>query len=174
MQEKYFGASNSAQGFKNYFGEIFSRCGFVYIIKGGPGTGKSSFMRRISRSAKERGERVEYYFCSSDPSSLDGIVMHTEKGLVGIVDGTAPHVREPKYPGAYDEIIDLGAFWNKELLIKQKNEIVALGDRKSAEYKNAYTFLRSVGNLRAVNDSPSQSNVATAPLCPKHGYLSER
>lgn len=153
MQEKYFGASNSAQGFKNYFGEIFGRCDFLYIIKGGPGTGKSSFMRRVSNAARERGERVEYYFCSSDPSSLDGILAHTDHGLIGIVDGTAPHVREPKYPGAYDEIIDLGAFWNKELLIKQKNEIIALGDRKSAEYKNAYTFLRSVGNLRAVNDS---------------------
>ena len=153
MQEKYFAASNSAQGFKNYFGEIFKRAHFIYVIKGGPGTGKSSFMRRCAQRAEQDGCRVEYYYCSSDPTSLDGVLMHLEGRTVGIVDGTPPHVSEPQYPGAYDEIIDLGRFWNRELLIKQKNEIMALSDRKSAEYKKAYTFLRSVGNLRAVNDS---------------------
>jgi len=153
MQERYFAASNSAQGFKNYFGEIFKRADFIYIIKGGPGTGKSSFMRRCAKEAEQRGERVEYYYCSSDPDSLDGILVFSKERSVGIIDGTSPHVSEPKYPGAYDEIINLGQFWNRELLIKQKNEIIALSDRKSAEYKNAYTFLRSVGNLRAVNDS---------------------
>ena len=153
MQHQYFAASNSAEGFKNYFGDIFERADFIYIIKGGPGTGKSSFMQRQARMAEARGERVEYYFCSSDPSSLDGILIHGKNRTVGIVDGTSPHVSEPKYPGAYDEIINLCEFWDRELLIKQKNEIISLADRKSAEYKNAYTFLRSVGNLCAVNDS---------------------
>lgn len=153
MQEKYFAASNSAEGFKNYFGDIFKRADFIYIIKGGPGTGKSYFMLKQARLAEERGARVEYYYCSSDPTSVDGILVHDNARKVAIVDGTSPHVSEPKYPGAYDEIINLGEFWNRELLIKQKNEIIALSDRKSAEYKNAYTFLRSVGNLCAVSDS---------------------
>ena len=153
MQEKYFAASNSADGFKNYFGDIFKRADFIYIIKGGPGTGKSSFMLKQAQMSEERGERVEYYYCSSDPTSIDGIFVRGKDRTVAIIDGTSPHVSEPKYPGAYDEIINLGEFWNRELLIKQKNEIVALSDRKSAEYKNAYTFLRSVGNLCAVNDS---------------------
>ena len=153
MQEKYFAASNSADGFINYFGDIFARADFIYIIKGGPGTGKSSFMSRQADAATERGERVEFYYCSSDPDSLDGILIHGKNRVTGIIDGTPPHASEPKYPGAYDEIINLGEFWNRDLLIKQKNEIVALSDRKSAEYKNAYSYLRSVGNLRAVNDS---------------------
>ena len=153
MQEKYFAASNSSEGFKNYFCDIFGTADFLYIIKGGPGTGKSSFMLRQAESAMEKGWRVEFYYCSSDPDSIDGILIRTDERRVGIIDGTPPHVSEPKYPGAYDEIINLGAFWNRDLLIKQKNEIMALCDRKSAEYKNAYTFLRSVGNLRAVNDA---------------------
>lgn len=153
MQEKYFAASNSAGGFKNYFGEIFGSADYIYIIKGGPGTGKSSFMRTQAEAAEARGERVELYYCSSDPDSIDGVLIHARDRLVGIIDGTSPHLSDPKYPGAYDEIINLGEFWNRELLIKQKNEIMALSDRKGAEYKNAYTFLRSVGNLRAVSDS---------------------
>ena len=152
MQHKYFAASNSAQGFKNYYPEVFARADHVYIIKGGPGTGKSSFMKKYARTAEVEGLECEYYYCSSDPTSLDGVLIHGKDRTVGFLDGTAPHVSEPKFPGALEEIVNLGQFWNTELLIRQKKEIIALSERKSAEYKSAYTFLRSVGNLRAVSD----------------------
>lgn len=152
MQHKYFAASNSAQGFKNYYPEVFARADHLYIIKGGPGTGKSSFMKKYARQAEADGLVCEYYYCSSDPSSLDGVLIHGKERIIGFLDGTAPHVSEPRFPGAREEIVNLGELWNTELLVKQKNEIIALSERKSAEYKSAYTFLRSVGNLRAVSD----------------------
>lgn len=153
MQKGYFAASNSAEGFKNYYPEVFKRADFIYVIKGGPGTGKSSFMKRCSAVAERRGGVCEYYYCSSDPESLDGVLIFTGEKTVGILDGTAPHVCEPKFPGAREEIINFAPFWNTALLYRQQNEIISLSERKSAEYKNAYTFLRSVGNLRAVSDS---------------------
>ncbi len=152
MKHEYFAASNSAQGFKNYYPEVFSRAELLYIIKGGPGTGKSTFMKRYAHTAEESGCEVEYYYCSSDPSSLDGVLIFGKERTVGIIDGTPPHASEPKFPGAREEIVNLGACWDGELLRKQKNEIIALCERKSVEYKAAYTFLRSVGNLRAVID----------------------
>ena len=152
MQHRYFAASNSAEGFKNYYAEVFSRADFVYIIKGGPGTGKSSLMKKYARSAEERGAVCEYYYCSSDPSSLDGVLVFGERGVIGMLDGTAPHVSEPKFPGAREQIINLGECWDISLLHRQKNEIIALSERKGAEYKNAYTYLRSVGNLCAVSE----------------------
>ncbi len=152
MQHEYFAASNSAEGFKNYYSEVFARADFVYIIKGGPGTGKSSFMKKYALRAQAEGRTVEYYYCSSDPSSLDGVLIIGEERTVGILDGTAPHVSEPKFPGAREEIVNLGQCWDGEILRRQKNEIIALSERKSGEYKCAYTFLRSVGNLRAVRD----------------------
>lgn len=152
MQHRYFAASNSAQGFKNYYPEVFARADLVYIIKGGPGTGKSSLMKRYARRAQEKGYDCEHYYCSSDPNSLDGVLIFGKDRVTGILDGTSPHSCEPRFPGAREEIINLGAFWDGELLRKQKNEIIALSERKSAEYKSAYTFLRSVGNLRAVSD----------------------
>ena len=152
MQHKYFAASNSAQGFKNYYPEVFTRADLVYIIKGGPGTGKSSLMKKYAHRAESKGLECEYYYCSSDPASLDGVLIHGENKVIGVLDGTSPHTCEPRFPGAREEIINLGEFWDGELLRKQKNEIIALTERKSAEYKSAYTFLRSVGNLRAVRD----------------------
>ena len=153
MKHRYFAASNSSEGFKSYFSEIFDGTDRLYIIKGGPGTGKSSFMKRCADVAGRRGAETEYYYCSSDPTSLDGILISDKGSRIGILDGTEPHVFEPKCPGAVDEIINLGQFWNSELLHEQKNEILSLSNKKSTAYKRAYDYLRSCGNLRAVTDS---------------------
>lgn len=148
----FFAASNSAEGFKSYYPEIFARADLLYVIKGGPGTGKSSFMKKHAMRAENLGYRCEYYHCSSDPSSLDGVLIFSDGGVTGFLDGTPPHVCEPRLPGAREEIVNLGEYWDGEILRRQKNEIRALNERKSAEYKSAYTYLRSVGNLRAVTD----------------------
>ena len=153
MQHRYFAASNSSDGFKSYFSEIFSRADRLYIIKGGPGTGKSSLMKRFAERAEARGYALEYYYCSSDPSSLDGVLAIKDNYSVGMLDGTPPHSMELTYPGAREQIVDLGRFWKSELLQKQKNEIFSLAAKKSNAYKRAYDYLRSCGNLRAVTDS---------------------
>lgn len=152
MQHEYFAASNSSEGFKSYYPEVYGRADRLYVIKGGPGTGKSGFMRKIAESARKNGLEVEYYFCSSDPRSIDGILILGEE-TVGVIDGTAPHIWEPTHPGAREEIVNLGQFWDQRILRMQKNEIFALSNKKSAAYKRAYDYLRSCGNLRAVSDS---------------------
>lgn len=153
MQHRYFAASNSSEGFKNYYPQIFERADRLYIIKGGPGTGKSSFMKKCADEAEKKGYAAERYYCSSDANSLDGVLLFCGDVTVGILDGTAPHVWEPNNPGVREEIVNLGQFWDSELLGKQKNEILSLSHKKSAAYKRAYDYLRSCGNLRAVSDS---------------------
>ena len=153
MQHRYFAASNSAEGFKNYFSEIFSHSDRLYIIKGGPGTGKSSLMKRFAERALTCGYAMEYYYCSSDPDSLDGVLATRDGYSVGMIDGTPPHSCDPINPGAREEIVDLGRFWRSDLLKKQKNEIFSLSVKKNGAYKRAYSYLRSCGNLRAVTDS---------------------
>lgn len=152
MQHEFFAASNSAHGFKNYFPEIFSRVERLYVIKGGPGTGKSSFMRKCALYGENEGFEVEKYLCSSDSTSLDGVILNDGERTVGIIDGTYPHLWEPKHPGAVEQIINLGEFWDEKLLADQKNEIISLGAKKSAAYNKAYGYLRSCGNIRAVTD----------------------
>ncbi len=152
MNNRYFAASNSSRGFKNYFKEVFKRADTIYVVKGGPGTGKSSFMKRCSRHAEEQGCAVENFCCSSDADSLDGALIFDGKKYVGVLDGTAPHIWEPEFPGIREQIVDLGQFWNGKILTAQKNEIIALGRKKSTAYNKAYTYLRSCGNLRAVTD----------------------
>ena len=49
---------------------------------------------------------TEYILCSGDPDSLDALLL-PQLG-VALVDGTAPHVVEPKYPGVVDRYVKHG------------------------------------------------------------------
>ena len=125
FQRKIFLAANSPSGFVSFFDELYNpyRNCRAYIIKGGPGTGKSSFMKYIAVKAADRGYEAVLCPCSSDPDSLDGLIIKDLKTV--IIDGTAPHTVEPVYPGACEEIINLGVFWNGDALYKnaEKNRI---------------------------------------------------
>lgn len=138
----FFAAMNTAEGFKSYFREIFGGFENIYIIKGGPGTGKSRFMKETAVAAENKGFKVERFYCSSDPTSLDGIIIHDISTV--LLDGTSPHAYEPKYPGVKEKLIDLGAFWSREMLREHKSEIAELQRRKSKLYNSVYGYLSIV------------------------------
>ena len=153
--QSYFASSNGGRGFTSYFGQIFDNSKFerLYILKGGPGTGKSSIMRNMYELALGEGAICELILCSSDPDSLDGLIITTKKGKMGILDGTAPHTRDTLTPGAIDEIIDLGRFWDSGELTKYKTAIVELNSKKRNAYENAYSILASaLGYLQRKNE----------------------
>ncbi len=137
MSEKqiYFAAANTGSGFVSYFSEIFDpdEMKKLYIIKGGPGTGKSTLAGKLADAAEERGHTVTRYLCSSDPSSLDGIMI--EDLRVGVIDGTAPHAADPKYPGSVDTTVDLYRFFDDGYLEKNRETVTALV--KNAAKKHA-------------------------------------
>ena len=146
----FFAASNSAQGFYSYYNECFSTLDKLYIIKGGPGTGKSGFMRCVFSAAMERGYEGEKFYCSSDQDSLDGIILYRDGKSLGFIDGTSPHSFDMRVAGAVDNIINLGEFWREEALAEKRDEIINLSAKKSGEYSVAYKYLCSCANLSAV------------------------
>lgn len=151
-KDTHFAAVNSGKGFLSFFSQVFGneKIKKRYIIKGGPGTGKSSFMRRVASYAEGKGRAVEYFRCSSDPDSLDGIIID---GCVAVLDGTAPHVYEPSLVGVEDEIVNLGEFWNADSLYDRYNDISSLSALRSAAYVKVYKFLSAVSNLNEINDT---------------------
>ncbi len=138
----FFAALNTANGFCSYFRKIFDRLETVYIIKGGSGTGKSRFMKEVATAANEMGYSVENFLCSSDSTSLDGIIV---KELdMAILDGTSPHIHEPTLIGAREHFIDFGAYLDGDILKRRKEEIEALSEAKSRRYKKIYEQLKAV------------------------------
>lgn len=155
-QDAYFAASNSTAGFISYYEELFraSRIGHIWAVKGGPGTGKSRFLRDVSDHAVKEKWRCEYIYCSSDPDSLDGVILiKEEREGIALLDATAPHVFEPICPGAREDIVNLGQFWNSEALAARRAEIEQLNREKSDAYRRAYRYLSGFGDMRTNRDS---------------------
>ncbi|MGM0837056.1 MAG: PRK06851 family protein [Bacillota bacterium] len=139
----YYAGGNTARGFYSLYESNIEGLDRIFILKGGPGTGKSSLIKKISKAWNEKGYDIELLHCSSDTKSVDGLIIR-ELG-VGIVDGTAPHVIEPKAPGAIEEYVNLGEAWNSSFLKEFKTEIVELAQKKKQAYLAAYqTFARAL------------------------------
>lgn len=149
-----FPGNNTPEGFFSYYHYILNQheAEKIYCLKGGPGTGKSTFMRNIGSQFLEDGEDVDFFHCSSDRNSIDGILLKKKK--IAMVDGTAPHVIDPVNPGAVDTIIHLGEFWNEQEIRKLKHEVITSNERVGAIFARVYNYLRAAGamydNLRGV------------------------
>ena len=86
----FFLGANSGEGFYSLYDQLLNgRFDDLLILKGGPGCGKSTFMRRMGAAMEQVGERVVYINCSGDPDSLDGAIFLDRNAA--IVDGTSPH-----------------------------------------------------------------------------------
>jgi len=146
---KYFAAANGYHGFRSYFDSIFASENFlkIYVLKGGPGTGKSSLLKRLSQHFSGMRVYNEAIYCSSDPSSLDGVIIERNARRIAVIDGTAPHERDAVIAGAIDEIINLGENWDSDMLEKKRDEILELNKKKKLAYQNAYQNLRLAGEI---------------------------
>ncbi len=144
---QYFLGANSPSGFYSLYAQLIplDSANTLYIIKGGAGCGKSTLMRRVARQAAQAGETVEYILCSGDPDSLDAVVLPRLK--VALVDGTAPHVVEPKYPGVVEEYVNLGKAYNRAGLAAIRGDIMSAMDGYKEHYQRAYRCLDAAGEI---------------------------
>ena len=140
---QYFLGGNTVRGFVSFYSGFCRRPeDFLWVIKGGPGCGKSSFMKTIGRAAEEKGLDVEYVLCSGDPESVDGVyfpALHT-----GYADGTAPHVLEAVTPGAAGLYLDLSRFYDRLALQPERRTIEQLQRRYQSLYREAYAKLAAL------------------------------
>lgn len=143
---KMFPGGNTSKGFKSFFNYAIPKdANIIFCMKGGPGVGKSSLMKKVAKEMIERGYDVDLYPCSSDPDSLDVIVIK-KLGAV-MLDATAPHIVDPKNPGAIDEILDLGMFWNREGIEINRDKIVECNKEVSRFFKVGFSYFESAAPI---------------------------
>ncbi|MBQ4517813.1 MAG: hypothetical protein II997_04405 [Clostridia bacterium] len=142
LTDRFFGSA-TINGSLDYI-ECLTENTKRYLIKGRPGTGKSTFMKSIAQKAFDLGYHIERYHCSFDPNSLDMIVIRELS--ISIFDATAPHEYFPTKSD--DEILDLYALSTvRDVDSDYKNEL--------SEYASKYK--QSIGNaiksIIAANDA---------------------
>lgn len=145
---QYFLGGNTPQGFYSLYHQLSDPDRFqaVYIVKGGAGNGKSSLMRRVERHAQAAGLETEEVLCSGDPDSLDALILPSLSAA--IVDGTAPHVVEPRCPGVVERYIDLSGSYDRAGLQPWKRDIISATEEYQGHYKRVYRCLGAAGELR--------------------------
>ncbi len=144
--DRFFGAA-TINGSFDYIENLTANVGKRYFIKGRPGTGKSTFLRRIAESAASAGFNAEVYHCAFDPNSLDMVILR-ELDLC-LFDSTSPHEYFPSRPD--DEVIDIYK--------------VAVADKTDEKYRTEITAIMS--------DYKSEIGKATKQLSKAKRYYDE-
>jgi GTPase SAR1 family protein len=141
-----FPGANTPQGFFSLYDHIARvDANKIFVIKGGPGVGKSTFMKKIAADLLDQGFDVEFHHCSADNNSLDAI--YIPAGDIALLDGTAPHVVDPKNPGAVDEILHLGDHWNETAMRAPANKEAILRTNRGCSFR----FKRANEALKAAH-----------------------
>jgi len=145
MQSGFFLGANSKNGFCSKYHELrnLKEAERVFIIKGSPGCGKSTLMRKVSAHLDTEAENI---YCSSDPDSLDAVIF--PKLGVALVDGTSPHVVEPTYPLAVEEYINLSEFLKSDEVEAHRDKIIETTDRYKSKFSRAYRLISCSGVLQ--------------------------
>ncbi len=146
--EHYFAAANSHIGFKSFFDSIFNPCDFekIYILKGGPGVGKSTLMKKAASLSIKEGICPICYHCSSDTSSLDAVILPDKK--IAVIDGTSPHTIDPTAAGVKEVIINMGQCWQLDTLKQHTSDILTLNAKKSSLYRASYKYLAAAKQIK--------------------------
>ncbi|KUO60505.1 MAG: ATPase [Gracilibacter sp. BRH_c7a] len=140
--KKVFPGGNTSEGFFSYYRYLLEKgTRRIFVIKGGPGVGKSTLMKKVANKLTDLGYDLELHYCSSDNNSLDGIAV-LSAGIV-MVDGTAPHIVDPRYPGGLDEIVNLGEYWDTEKMEVNREKLIASTNEVSRLFARAYRFLKA-------------------------------
>lgn len=112
------------------------------VVKGRPGTGKSTMNRKISKAAIEAGFDVEYYHCGFDAESIDMIII--PELSFAILDGTSPHVIDPT---GNDKLIDMYECIDKEIVNENENPIKNIAEDYAEEIAKAKDTFYKIGKL---------------------------
>jgi len=182
----FFGC-NSAEGFHTFFNFLPDLDNAkMIIVKGGPGTGKSTFINRIGETFAEQGYELEYQHCSLDPESYDAVTIPEIRSVV--VAATGHHVFDPRNPGAVDEILNLGEYWDIDGIRQHREEIIAVNAASERKFHKVYRQLKAarllLGNAESVSAAalkPRQLHAMEQAICdllpaanPDAGYGAER
>lgn len=137
----FFAGVNSPNGFFSAFDNIADqrKVSDMIFIKGGPGTGKSSIMKKVLKKAEGDGYKADVFHCSSDPDSLDGLYLPELQ--TALLDATPPHSCDPLYPGLGGRYFCCSRYLSEAMIADYRDDIIHFSRHKKRAYEKAYNYL---------------------------------
>lgn len=137
--KNYFLSANSSKGFISLFDDAREKCEKAYILKGCQGNGKSELIEKTAQTFFAEGYDVERIHCSSDVSSLDGVIM--PKIGAAVFDGSLPHILEARITGVNDIYINMSDYIDTVKMNKNKQRALELSENINLSFKGLYDNL---------------------------------
>lgn len=163
VYKRFFGTT-TPEGAGNFIDDITQTLNKRYFIKGRPGTGKSTFLKKLSKALTENGYNIEQYYCSFDARSLDMVVCRELS--FGVFDSTSPHEKFPERQN--DEILDFyiesGLEGTDEKFRKELAEIKKAYDTFIKSGKKAFKEAMSIENNEYIKQFEKVKNTADIKL----------
>lgn len=150
VSHRLIGSLTSA-GACDFIPSITNRIQRRMLIKGLPGTGKSTIMKAIGQEAERRGFDVLYGWCGLDPEGVD--LVQIPELSVCIFDATKPHEYDPERDG--DEILDLLSMCEESEEAEEAVEFISKKYREKILDANGYmqAYARAEKQARAAMDT---------------------
>ena len=160
----FFLGANSGNGYQSLFGQLTEDRTLydMVILKGPPGTGKSTFLKLVGEAMEAVGTAVEYIHCAGAPDSLDGVLLPELR--CALADGTAPHLLEPRYPLAVQRCLDLGRLCDITAAKAARDEVIRLTDGEASAYGRAFHALKAARQVELDTASAVRRTVDWARL----------
>ena len=160
----FFLGANSGNGYQSLFGQLTDDRTLydMVILKGPPGTGKSTFLKLVGEAMEAVGTAVEYIHCAGAPDSLDGVLLPELR--CALADGTAPHLLEPRYPLAVQRCLDLGRLCDITAAKAARDEVIRLTDGEASAYGRAVHALKAARQVELDTASAVRRTVDWARL----------
>jgi len=158
-RRQFFGAA-TPKGAVDYIPQLTASLSRRIFIKGRPGSGKSTMLKKLAAAAEAQGIDVRIFHCGLDPHSLDMLIF-PELGTA-IFDSTAPHEYYPDRDG--DEILDMYERAMTPGTDEQyADELAAIKRRYSAQMAEATSHLAAAeaidARIRALHAAATDRSV---------------
>ncbi|SHE66027.1 hypothetical protein [Caloramator proteoclasticus] len=137
-----FAGAMTPQGQQCFYEDLIQGLKNRIIVKGRPGTGKSTMTKKVAKAAIEAGLDVEFYHCAFDPSSIDMIIIPARSFVM--LDGTAPHVYNPN---ENDKVVDMFECIDQNIVKENEDPIKTIEVRyrdKINEAKEVYSLIKNL------------------------------
>lgn len=123
----YFAEGMTTRGYISLLPNMMPSWQRVYVLLGGPGTGKSTLIKVIGLELLDRGYDVDFFRSVRDPDSMAGFIMPKMK--LAMLDATEVSPLRWRAPGVVEKFVDFSIFCDQIKLEKQRSQIFEIENR---------------------------------------------
>lgn len=131
-----FGSAITPNGFVNYLDTIFGNLEKRYIITGNEGTGKSTLLEKVFRTATNLGYDVEVYHCALIPNKIEHLLIPELK--VGVITSINAHYYEKSKD---DVVIDTSEYLDFRALERFKDDMKEASNRYTSALERGISYI---------------------------------